>query len=388
MSALYSHLPQARTSIRWALYAIVPFSGFYTVKIGLSPVYLTFIFAVLALVVGSMRPIRLWKDTTAILCTTLFLTYVVALFVVGWEFDSPLPSAWINLIFSLLYFIVTTIILENSSRDRVIGASHLAIGFSIALLTIELAYRLTHPAEPDELWGNDREDIFWYVYKTSSFMYPDSNSVGLFVACLIGFIVGLPSHDRRHFTIYLIPLIVLLTGSLSRASIFAVAAVFLFQYARGSRARTMLIVGLSVLGILGLLTWFGTDESFLSKFWIAGLVALYLAQTSLLALLIGVGPGNAESALGVGAHLLPFTLLVEVGVVGSILSVVIWFSIWKRSKGCGTPLLLTYFLCGLSFTTFAIPWFYSMAAVLVFLARVSSNARLRTYTRLQRRSVF
>lgn len=382
MNALYTHSPHTRTPILWALYSIVTFSGFYTVKIGFSPVYLTFTFAVLALVVGSMQPIRLWRDTAAVLCTALFLTYIVALFVAGWEFDSPLPSAWLNLVFSLLYFIVTTIILENSSRNRVVNASHLAIGFSIALLTIELTYRLTHPAEPDELWGNEREDIFWYVYKTSSFMYPDSNSVGLFIACMIGFIIGLPSHDRPRFKIYLIPLIVLLIGSLSRAAIFATCAVFLFQYARGSLARMMLILGLAVLGSLGLLTWFNTDESFLSKFWIAGLVALYLAQTDLLALLIGVGPGNAESALGVGAHLLPFTLLVEVGVIGSILSLVILFLIWKRSNQCGTPLLLAYILSGLSFTTFAIPWFYSMASVLIYLARVLPSARLGTHTSL------
>jgi hypothetical protein len=384
MTALYGYPPQARTSIRWALYAIVPFSGFYTVKLGLSPVYLTFVFAVLALLVGSMRPIRLWQDPTAVLCAALFLMYIVALFVAGWEFDSPLPSAWFNLAFSLLYFIVTTVVLENSSRDRVVKASHMAIVFSIALLSVEFAYRFSHPAEPDELWGVEREDIFWYVYKTSSFMYPDSNSVGLFVACLIGFIVGLPRHDHRRFKIYLIPLIVLLLGSLSRAAIFAISAVLLLQYARGSRARLMLFVGLTALGVVGLLTWFSTDESFLSKFWIAGLVALYLARIDLLELLIGVGPGNAENALGVGAHLLPFTLLVEVGVVGSILSIVIWFSIWKKSRWCGTPLLLAYLLSGLSFTTFAIPWFYSMAAVLIHLARVVPSARFCTHPGLQR----
>lgn len=384
MNALHSHSPQTRTSIRWALYFIVIFSGFFTVKIGLSPVYLTFIFALLALVVGSVRPIRLWKDTATVLYTALFLMYITALFLFVWDFSSSISSAWFNLAFSLLYFIVTTIILENSSRDRVVNASHIAIMFSIALLLIELVYRLTHPAEPDELWGSEREDIFWYVYKTSSFMYPDSNSVGLFVACLIGFILGLPSHDRIHFKIYLIPLTVLLVASLSRAAIVAMCAVFLFQYARGSRVRMVLIVGFTAIGILGLLTWFETDESFLSKFWIAGLVAVYLTQTDFLSLLIGVGPGNAENALGVGAHLLPFTLIVEVGIIGSIFSVIIWLSIWKRSNRCGTPLLQAYLLSGLSFTTFAIPWFFSMAAVLIYLARVLPGAHLRTYTRLQR----
>lgn len=384
MNLRHSHPAKTRTSIRWALYAIVPFSGFYTVKLGLSPIYLTFAFALGALLLGSLHPVRLWKDAPAVICSSLLLAYITVLLAVGWEFDSGPPSAWFNLAFSLLYFIVTTIILENSSRDRVVKAAELAVAFSILLLAFELAYRFTHPAEPQELWIDEREDIFWYVYKTSSFMYPDSNSVGLFVSCLLGFIVGLPDQDRRHFHKYLIPLIVLLLGSLSRAAIFATCVVFLYQYASGSRARMVVFASLTTMGATGMVMWFAADESFLSKFWIAGLVAIYLINTDFLKLLIGVGPGNAESTLGVGAHLLPFTLLVEIGIVGTILTVATWFWIWRRTGPRGMPLLLALVLNGLSFTTFAIPWFYSMAAVLILISRAVPSARVRTHSRIQR----
>ncbi len=384
MKTRYSYPRKTRTSIRWALYAIVPFSGFYTVKLGLSPIYLTFSFAILALLVGSFHPIKLWKNPSAVICSLLLLTYIVVLLAVGWDFESEFPSAWFNLAFSLLYFIATTIILENSSRDRVIKASKLAVGFSIALLTLELAYRITHPAEPQELWIDNREDIFWYVYKTSSFMYPDSNSVGLFVSCLLGFIVGLPTQDRHHFKKYLPPLIFLLLGSLSRAAIFAICIVFLYQYASGSRTRMISFICLAAIGTIGIMTWFAADESFLSKFWIAGLVAIYLTSTDLSGLLIGVGPGNAEGALGVGAHLLPFTLLVEIGILGSVLTIAIWFWVWRKAGPRGTPLLLAFILNGLSFTTFAIPWLFSMAAILIYLSRVVPGARFGPHPSLQR----
>lgn len=376
LNTMHASPARTRAPIRWALFAIVPFSGFYTVKLGLSPIYLTFTLAVLALLAGSLQRLRIGRNAPAVLASALLLTYITVLLAHGWTFDSPLPSAWVNLAFSLLYFIVTTIVLENSTRRHVIRASEMAVVLSIALLAFELTYRLTHPVDPEDLWTTDREDIFWYVYKTSSFMYPDSNSVGLFVSCLIAFVVGVPPTEARRLRKYLPPLLILVLGSLSRAAILATCAVFLYQYSSGSRTRTVLFSVLALAAGLATLAWFATDESFMSKLWIAGLVAIYASTTEWPLLLIGVGPGNAETALGVGAHLLPFTLLVEIGVLGTLLTAALWLFIWKRSGRHGTPLILALLVNGLSFTTFAIPWFYAMAAVLIHLSRVAPSARL------------
>jgi hypothetical protein len=368
-------------SVRWALYLIVPFCGFYTVKFGFSPIYLTFVLGIFFLFIGSLFGIKRLQEKSSVLISVLILIYITILLFVEWGFDQALSSAWINIAFSLLYYITTSIILDNTSRNSAIRASELTIVFSIILLAAELGYRLTHPMEPQD-WNVQRDDIYWYVYKTSSFMYPDSNSVGLFVACLIGFILGLPTAQARDLRKYLLPLSLLLLGSISRSAIIAIGIVLLYQYLNGNRTKLILFVITSSFVGLFVYSQVIMDESFLSKFWITGLAINYLETADILALIVGVGPGNAERVLGVGAHLLPLTLLIELGIAGTLLMVVFWLSIWKRAGQHGTPIFLALLVNGLSFSTFAMPWFYSMAAALVYFSRIQTSARLSSYPRI------
>jgi hypothetical protein len=110
-----------------------------------------------------------------------------------------------------------------------------------------------------------------------------------------------------------------------------------------------------------------SDESVLSRFWIADLVLQHLIDASILPLMFGVGPGNAEKILNVGTHLLPFTLIVEIGFIGTILFIMLWYGIYIQSGRTTGELFVVFILNGFFFTTFAIPWFYAMTAILIFL---------------------
>jgi len=381
MKPAYISSEKKRTSFRWALYLIVPFSGFYTVKLGFSPIYLTFILGFFAFFTSSLFGVRFFQEKSSIFISALTLAYITILLVVEWKFDQELPSAWVNIAFSLLYYMLASIILENTTRSSAVRAFELAIVFSIILLIVELGYRITHPMEPQD-WNAQRDDIFWYVYKTSSFMYPDSNSVGLFVACLIAFIIGLPTAEYRDLRKYLLPLFILLLGSISRSAIIAIGLVILYKYVSGYRAKLILLAIATIFGGLFTYSLIAADESFLSKFWIAGLAINYLDTIDISTLIVGVGPGNAEKVLGVGAHLLPITLLIELGIAGTSLIIVLWLCIWKRAGQHGTPIFLTLLINGFSFSTFAMPWFYSMAAALVYFSRIQPSARFSSYSRL------
>lgn len=360
---------------------IVPFCGFYTVKLGFSPIYLTFTLGVFFLFISSLFGIKRLQEKSSALISTLILTYIAILLIIGWEFDKPLPSTWVNIAFSLLYYIITSIILDNTSRSSAIRAFELTIVFSIILLTAELGYRLTHPIEP-EGWSTQRDDIYWYVYKTSSFMYPDSNSVGLFVACLIAFIIGLPTAENRDLRKYLLPLFILLLGTISRSAIITIGIVYLYQYLNGNRIKLILFTITSIC--VGLFTYsqVASDESFTSKFWITGLAINYIDTIDISTLIIGVGPGNAERVLGVGSHILPLTLLIELGIAGASLMIVFWLFVWKRAGRHGTPIFLTLLINGFSFSTFAMPWFYSMAAGLIYFSGIQPSARLSSHSRI------
>lgn len=375
MEFSYPRPERTRAMYKWALYLIVPFCGFYTVKIGISPIYFTFLLSLSFIFIGSIQGFRRARVNLVVLTSVLMISYSIIIFMLSWRFDSSFFSAWVNLIFSLVYFLVVSFVLNNASKNNVIISVKLTLALSIIILTIELVYRLFHPVQPED-WTVIREDIGWYMYKTSSFMYPDSNSVGLFIACLIAFIIGMPVEESYCFRKYLIPLFFLLLGTLSRSSIFAAIFAITWCYLSSSKTKFLLIVVLSILGIGITYSLVQNDESFLSKFWIASLVLDYLHQTDILQLMIGVGPGNTEKYLGVGAHLFPFLLLIETGAIGTFLISLLWFSIWRELRRHGTPIFMVFFVNGLSFSTFAIPWFYTMLAVLIYFTRVKPNACL------------
>ena len=213
-------------------------------------------------------------------------------------------------------------------------------------------------------------------------MYPDSNSIGLFVVCLIAFIFGMPPAYKSRLTRYLPILIILLFGSLSRASIITFFAILLFQFSKRFQAKTVIrtffLVGGSVL-TYSLIIF---DESFQSKLWLIDLVQDHVLYADAATLFIGVGPGNGSAQIGVGTHILPFTLLVEVGICGFALIATLWYKIWRLAPEACTPIFLALLLNGLSFSSFAIPWFYAMVFVLVSLSREASGARFNTYSRL------
>lgn len=375
MKFIKNNLKKTPAFYEYALYLIIPFCGFYMVKIGVSPIYVIFFLSLFFIFLGSVQGFKRAQEPALMLITVFIIIYVSLSFFVYWEFDSVLPSAWVNLVFSLVYFIVALFLLDNVSRNQVNRSVRLIIIFSTVLLMVELVYRLLHPEQPEE-WMTIREDIRWYMYKTSSFMYPDSNSVGLFIACLIAFIFAIPAQESFPFKKYLIPLFFLLLGTLSRASIFAIIFSIVFYYFSGSRLKILLIILFSIIGTVIIYSLIKTDESFLSKFWIASLVLNYLYQADFLQLMIGVGPGNTEKYLGVGAHLLPFMFLIEIGFIGTVLISLLWFSIWKKLRQHGIPIFMVLLVNGLSFSTFAIPWFYAMLAILIYFSRRKENARI------------
>lgn len=358
-----------------SLYLLVPFSGFYTVKLGYSPIYLTFIMGVLAMLVRLIDAGWCWKTPRLLLINFAFILYALLFYFIGWKFDSYLPSAWVNLVFSLIYFAVVMVVLEGVGRSHVIRAYEMSVIFSIILLTIELAYRLMNPAEP-EAWTDFQDDISWYIYKTSSFMYPDSNSIGLYASCMLAFIIGLPTSLERRFKIYIYPLIVLLIGSLSRAAIISAGIVLIYSYINVTKVKSFIIFMATIVALAFLFELIREDDSFLSKFWIAGLFIDHITTANLYDLIIGMGPGNSEVTIGVGAHLLPFMVLIEIGIAGAFLLLIFLRSIWRLAGKNGTPLFLVILLNGLSFSTFAIPWFYSMAAGMIYLVRKSTDASL------------
>ncbi len=93
-------------------------------------------------------------------------------------------------------------------------------------------------------------------------------------------------------------------------------------------------------------------------------------------LLLGVGAGAADSVLGIGAHNLLVTYVVEFGLVSTALFVVLWALLLNEAPR-RTPLLLAFLINGFSFTTPAVPYFYASLFLIGGLSRAAPAARAR-----------
>jgi hypothetical protein len=354
-----------------ALYLLIPFCGFYTVKLGLSPVYFTFIFGSVLVVISAVRGIRCGPSICLIIANIAILAYICVMAMIGWELEESFPflsSASINLAFSLSYLLVATLVVENIPKIHLVRASEMLLIVSIALLTAEAIDRYLNPTIPEN-WVTIRGDIEWKMYKTSSFMYPDSNYVGLYTACLIGFIFCLESLHLNRFSKYLFPLFILLIATLSRAAIIAVFVVWLHRSFSGSVEKK---AGLLIAVLLVMLIGFSVileDDSFLSKFWIFDLTVDYFVKSDPWKIFFGVGPGGSVKHIGIGSHLLLVTFLIEIGVIGAFLNLFLLFLLWRQIGKSATPVFAILFIVGLSFTSLAIPWFYCMVSVIKVISR-------------------
>lgn len=349
-----------------SIFLAVPFFGFYTTKIGLSPIYLTFFLAAICAFLGFVYGADQIKLGSVSVAAIALLVYLFVMFFLRWSYPGfENISAWVNISFSLIYLLLVESVIDKVEHDELLKVANLAICFSIILLLLEFVYRISNPSTQEELGHENREDLFWYAYKASSFMYPDSNSVGLFAACLFVFVLQFKNYCK-FASFYLMPIFFLLLGTLSRASIISAIVVFLYMLKSGKIFKFGFLLITTLLTVLALFLADFSDESLSARFWIASLVVDYVAETDFISLLMGGGPGNSEQMINVGAHLLPFTWFLELGALGAFLQITLWYFIWRRAPKAVEALFLVFVLNGFSFTTFAFPWFYVMAIMLIY----------------------
>lgn len=362
-------MKQKNIFFKISFFAAVPFFGFYTTKIGISPIYFTFLVACVFLGLGYIYSNASIKIDSIVLSAIGLLIYLIFLPLLYWDYvDSSNISAWVNIVFSLLNLIVISLIVNSVDHRVLLKGVNLAAIFSVILLFVELIYRFSYPYIQIERGGEVIEDLSWYAFKTTSFMYGDSNSIGLFAACLFIFVLKFKRYNKS-MGLYLLPIGVLLIGSLSRASILSTVVVSIFVIIEKKIFRVLFLLACTVMAIVFLYLVDFNDDSLGERFWIASLVIEYIIGSDLVSLLTGGGPGSAEKMIGVGAHLLPFTWLLELGILGASMQIILWYLIWKRSPSATTPLFLIFILNGFAFTTFAIPWFYVMIIIIIYCAK-------------------
>ena len=350
------------------------FSGAYAVKLGLSPVYLAavggaFILTLTSLIEGRGHSLPFWGGvclTAGGLAWMLIFHCLVR--------ASTLPNA-VNLVMGPLIFGLLVTGAKDVRRDQYESLARWHVYISVLIMCLECIWRITHPdySYLNQVTELDREDLAFYAYKLSSFMYQDSNFVGLQLVVLAGFLLGLAREGIKFNPLIHALVLALVVMTLSRASIFTVIFLyglrFYFEAKLLGRVLCVIFGGLLVMATFVL--YIQTDGSFASKFDVLDRMVEHLRQASGGEVLFGVGAGLAREAIGMGGHNILVTYLLELGVLGSLFFFVFWL-LAVYATPFATLMLVGLLVNGFSLTSYAVPYFYASLAMLWLLRRVQA----------------
>lgn len=372
-----------------ALFFTILFSGFYLTRVlSLSPVYITFLIGTLLIVgyaIFNYHSIYISK------ASVLYFAYIIYI-IVTQSFLDPNFSTLINVIFSLLYFIIMLNIAYYSKTEILVKYSKYFIWFTILLLVVEAAWRLTHPIFVIE--GTDKdyrnmEGMLFYAFKFSSIMFKDSNFVGTYGLVAFFYYYYLRKKKYVKSMMPLIILFILISLTLSRSAVITVLLTIVILYFLSIKIKLHHII-LGIVLIISVvfiaLPQIETDGSFLSKFDILELTWRHLQECSFGQFLFGVGFGNTVEHIGIGAHNLLVTHLIESGIIGLLFFLIVNFSLINKTKRYSLYLTIPLFISGMSLAGHAISYYYACLALIYVIER-NERKDISTNTDLQCREV-
>lgn len=339
-------------------------SGLYLTKLlPVSPVHLAFILslATSCLILFSFRRFLISKSVALIAALGgYFLTLLI----------STSPAAVLNVIVTFLSPLLVYILFKDKKMSS--RWVNLFFLFHSGLFICDAIYRILNPAEMN-LERLEELGIGFQIYKINTFMYMDSNFVGLQAVSVLSFYCWLSYRNLKLSRIILVLLLFGVFFTFSRAAILSSALVLIitFLFKRNLSNISINILTLLVGGFFASLVLykFATDVSFMSKFHIIDITLEYLLQYSTLTLVFGVGIGNAKEYLGIGAHNLFVTFLVETGFIGLFIFLALllyWFAVLRRGW---LILVFPFLLSSMSLGTTAIPYLFTMVTVAILVKR-------------------
>lgn len=327
--------------------AIFVASYLYLAKLtSLSPVYI-------------LLPILLFLAVVKLASTQFKLSgsCIVLLVMVLYSFTTIIISndfaAYINLVLGAFSYVVVYAMITSSyiSDKQIIKSIEKAAWVVIFIISIDTAWRLTHPGAPTDLMTNSLEaqGLFFYLYKFNTLMFADSNTVAIGLQCIF-FLMFYFSKKVNVNNNILIVLALLILLTLSRASIISTLFCFLlFQY-RIFRWFLSLLVPVFIIYMVNNYASIGLgDGSALSKFDIIRRFFSYLESADLINLIFGSGSGSSTSELGIYGHISFVTSVVEFGIVGTFIYLVFFISSAIKSNLRSLYVILPIAITSLSY---------------------------------------
>lgn len=287
---------------------------------------------------------------------------------------------YLGVVLAIGYFLVVVAFGFQTSESEKSSLIRKFINYSILLLIAECAWRFTHPYEL--LRTNDITDVRWiYQYKFGSFMYSDSNAVGIHIVILFFFIMYLETEGGVKRPKAKLILLILLFLTFSRAAwIGTIIGWVYIKYLR-KKSLSFYLINFSIVSGVLLIIYkvlieekIKNDPSFLSKLGIAEKISHYFLNASFSDLIFGIGFSNSPERLGIYAHNLFMVFLIESGIAGLILLLLLLIQFVIITNKKALLILVPFIITTLSATITFIPYFYVVMA-LVYLIEKRPNKK-------------
>ena len=391
--------PYTLNFAKLSTFLLVVFSGFYLTRlVPISPIYFSFVFSFLIILIGYLYGGKRQLHLLSIPALVNFIYLIVTQ-----PFNHPEVLTLINVLFSLAYLITILNTAPYISKAALIRYSKIFIVFTILLLTIEATWRLSHPVDlvqmvhrngafmdTEQLFipsdngasslilnsNNETEKNLFYTFKISSIMFQDSNFVGTYGLTTFFFYLFLLRERfvKSPIPLYILGFLILLT--LSRSAIITIPLTYLL-IAITKRNRSIIYMAIFLvllfIGSVFIFQGVANDESFLSKIRILMLSSNHLNHLSFVDLMNGVGFGNTVHYLGIAAHNIFITYLIESGIVGLVLFLIINLMFIKGSNRKSLYLTIPLFISGMSLSGHVLTFYYTCLTILYLLSRDTSD---------------
>jgi hypothetical protein len=356
-----------RPSDRIIFFLFVASSGFYITKITISPIYAFFGIAFILEVFTYLNDFKI--NYSSKLLYMFFAVIMIPLLLVELSNFENL-NVTIGFVMSLLVLPILVNRGEKCKDIWILTSSKFLIWISIILFLFDTYSRISHPDFSQIVMASGEQNPIFYAFKYNGIMYLDSNFVGLQAVIMFGLTCYLTVYFKKSFVLEKSLLTLLIFLSFSRASVIALLAVYIFSK---RQSRTFLLV-VFVSSIVLLSLWgyhfLSNDDSFLTKGDILTDTFYYFTtKATLWDACLGIGFNHSVDAINVGAHTLIVMLLIERGLLGLILMLLLWALIVFRFKTPILYVLIPYWVNGFSLTSHSVPYLYVSIAVIIVLSK-------------------
>lgn len=252
--------------------------------------------------------------------------------------------------------------LNSENRKKIYKVAY---DLLIIFLFIELVVRIL----------NSGLSINSFYDMKKGFFYLDSNFTGLVIMNFLFFLKFLEQSDlkiklgSRYFILW-----VFLIFTFSRSAI--ISALFLtFFYRRSTniKTRSILIISISLIAPVILLliylagqSFTEIDGSFNSKFYIfSESIDLYSSYFTNENKIFGIGLGNLKPILGIFAHNITVTFILEFGLLGTFTIFIFFYYVLKKTKWKAAIIITPNLMSGFSLFSAYTPFLFILLALII-----------------------